>query len=169
MPNIAIIVAMDRNGIIGREGGLPWHLPNDLKHFKGITMGAPIIMGRRTHESVGRALPGRMNIVVSRNLAYAAPGCRVVSSLHEAMSAASPASCAFVIGGAALYREALPMADRMFVTEVDAVVEGDVRFPAFDRSQWREVTRKRHCADDNNAYAHSFVEWRRRPQQPEST
>jgi dihydrofolate reductase len=160
-PELAIIVAMDRRSIIGRDGALPWHLPGDLQYFRRVTMGHPIIMGRRTHESIGRALPGRVNVVVSRNQAYAAPGCLLAPSLPVALSLAAPAELAFVIGGAALYAEALPLASRLHVTEVHADVDGDVRFPPFDRLEWREVAREDHPADARNAHAHSFVELRR--------
>jgi dihydrofolate reductase len=155
---LAIIVAMDRHHIIGRDGTLPWHLPNDLKYFKRVTMGKPIIMGRRTHESIGRPLPGRQNIVVSRNPAYSAPGCLLAASLPAALALAAPAGVAFVIGGAALYAEALPLASRLHITEVHGEVAGDVRFPPFDRQLWREVAREDHAADARHAYAHSFVE-----------
>lgn len=157
-PEIAIVVAMDRNHVIGREGGLPWHLPSDLRHFKRLTMGRPIIMGRRTHASIGRPLPGRDNIVVTGNPAYLAPGCRIAHSLEEALSLAADAPVACVIGGAALYREALPLASRIYLTEVHADAHGDVRFPQFDRARWCEVAREYHPADARNPYAHSFVE-----------
>lgn len=157
-PEVAIVVAMDRNHVIGREGGLPWHLPSDLRHFKRLTMGRPIIMGRRTHASIGRPLPDRDNIVVTRNPAYHAPGCRIAHSLDEALSLAADAPLACVIGGAALYREALPLASRIYLTEVHADAPGDVRFPHFDRARWCEVAREYHPADARNPYAHSFVE-----------
>ena len=157
-PEIAIVVAMDRNHVIGREGGLPWHLPSDLRHFKRLTMGRPIIMGRRTHDSIGRPLPGRDNIVVTGNPAYLAPGCRIAHSLDEALGLAADAPMACVIGGAALYREALPLASRIYLTEVHADAHGDVRFPRFERARWCEVAREYHPADARNPYAHSFVE-----------
>lgn len=156
-PRVAIIVAMDRKGVIGRDGRLPWHLPADLKYFRRITMGKPIVMGRHTHQSLGRPLPGRLNIVVSRNPAYQAEGCRVVASLCEACRAAGEAEEIMVIGGASLYREALPLAASVYLTEVHADVGGDVRFPPFDRSQWKEVAREDHAADAANAHAYSFV------------
>jgi dihydrofolate reductase len=158
---LAIIVAMDRHHVIGRDGALPWHLPNDLQYFKRTTMNRPIIMGRRTHQSIGRPLPGRQNIVVSSNPAYSAPGCELAPSLPAALAMAAPAELAFVIGGAALYAEALPIASRLHITEVHGEVEGDVRFPPFDRLQWRELAREDHGADARHAYAHSFVELHR--------
>lgn len=157
-PEIAIVVAMDRNRVIGREGGLPWHLPGDLQRFKRLTMGRPIIMGRRTHASIGRPLPGRDNIVVTGNPAYLAPGCRIAHSLEEALGLAEDAPMACVIGGAALFGEALPLASRIYLTEVHADAHGDVRFPHFDRARWCEVAREFHPADERNAHAHSFVE-----------
>lgn len=148
---------MDRDGVIGRDGGLPWHLPADLQHFRRVTMGKPIVMGRKTHESIGRPLPGRENIVVSRTPGYQAPGCRVVSSLAEARASSRSASEIMVIGGAALYREALPLAKCVYLTEVHADVEGDVCFPPLDRTQWRELEREDRAADERNAYPYSFV------------
>jgi dihydrofolate reductase len=162
LPALAIIVAMDRRHIIGRDGALPWHLPNDLQQFKRITMGKPIIMGRRTHESIGRPLPGRKNIVVTRNGSYSTPGCEVAISLQSALELVYPADTAFVIGGAALYAEALALATQLYITEVHADVEGDVRFPIFNREAWREISRADYPADSRHAFAHSFVAYERR-------
>jgi len=148
---------MDRGGVIGRDGKLPWYLPNDLQYFKRITMGKPIVMGRKTHESIGRPLPGRANIVVSSNRHYEAPGCTVVGSLDEACAAAGRCEEIMIIGGASLYRDALPLASRIYLTEVNADVVGDVRFPPFDRRAWREIERAHHPADARNFCAHSFV------------
>ena len=156
-PVFSIVVAMDRRGVIGRDGGLPWHLPADLQHFRRVTMGKPIVMGRRTHESIGRPLPGRENIVVSRSPGYNAPGCRVVGSLSEARAAVPGAAEIMVIGGAALYREALPLAKHVYLTEVHAEVEGDVYFPPLDRAEWQERERQNFAADERNGYAYSFV------------
>lgn len=143
-PRLSIIAAIARNGIIGRGNAIPWHLPEDLKRFRDLTMGNPIIMGRRTWESLGRPLPGRRNLVVSSNLAE--NGCEVFASLESAIAACAGSSDAFIIGGAALYAAALEMADRLFLTEIDADFEGDTSFPAFDRARWREVHRERHGA-----------------------
>ncbi len=153
---LSLIVAMDRNQLIGRDNRLPWHLSADLKRFKRITMGKPIVMGRRTHESIGKPLPGRTNIVVSTDRHYQAAGCRVVASLHEALSAAGEQEV-FVIGGASLYEQALPLAGRMYVTEIDAAFEGDTWFPEFDPGEWQETAREAHPADAGNAYAFAFV------------
>ena len=122
---VSLVVAMARNRVIGRDNALPWRLPADLAYFKRVTMGHPVIMGRRTYESIGRPLPGRHNIVVSRNRAFHAPGCTVVGSLEEAWRAAGDADEACVIGGTTLFRETLPIADRIHLTEVEADVEGD--------------------------------------------
>jgi len=148
----SLVVAMARNRVIGRDNAMPWHLPADLAHFKRVTLGHPVIMGRRTHESIGRALPGRENIVVSRNRDYAAPGCMVVGSLDAAWKAAAAAGEACVIGGTSIFREALPVADVIHLTEVEADVPGDTFFPDFDRREWEETEIARHAADARNAY-----------------
>ena len=151
------MVAMARNGAIGREGGLPWHLSSDLLHFKSITMGKPIVMGRLTHESIGRVLPGRENIILTRNKNYKADGCTVINDLSEVMSRSNEFDEIIVIGGAQLYADAMPLATRLYITEVHAEVEGDVSFPEFDRKQWQESEREYFSADDKNEYDFSFV------------
>lgn len=152
---IAIIVAMDRRRVIGRDNGLPWHLPSDLQFFKRVTMGKPIIMGRKTHESIARALPGRSNIIVTRDRAYQAPACLAVHSLAQALEAAGDAEEAVIIGGAMLYTEALPLAQRIYLTLVDAEVAGDTYFPELDMSEWCEIRREAHPADAHNAYSYT--------------
>ena len=147
-----LVVAMARNRVIGRDNQLPWRLPDEIAYFKKVTMGHPIVMGRRTYESIGRPLPGRMNIVVTHNRGYAAPGCTVVGSLDEAWRAAGDADEVCVIGGTSLFRESLPIADRIHLTEVEAEVPGDTYFPDFDRGQWRETEIERHAADARHAY-----------------
>lgn len=140
---LSLIVAVARDGVIGREGALPWHLPEDLQHFKRLTTGHAIVMGRRTFTSIGRALPNRRNLVVSRTLRDAPAGVEVFPSLDAALAAARLTDPApFVIGGAALYAEALPLATTVYVTEIDRDVLGDVRFPALDRSLFREDERR---------------------------
>ena len=161
-PSIAIVVAMAENRTIGRDGALPWRLPADLTRFRSLTMGKPIIMGRRTHESIGRALDGRRNIVVSRRPGYRSPGCTVVASLEAAFEAASGAAEAAVIGGAGIYEHALPFATRIHLTLVHASVEGDVRFPEIGPGDWREVSRIERAADERNLYDMSFIELVRR-------
>jgi dihydrofolate reductase len=139
---VSLIAALAKNRVIGANGTLPWRLPEDLKRFKALTMGHPIIMGRKTFESIGRPLPGRQNIVVTRNADFAAAGCAVVKSPEAALAACDNAEEAFVIGGAELYRAFLDTADRMILTEIEQVVEGDAYFPEFERSQWRETARE---------------------------
>ena len=164
---IVLVAAMDRDGLIGRGDALPWRLPADLRHFKSLTMGKPILMGRRTFESIGRPLPGRHNIVVSRDPAFRAEGCTVVRSVQEALEAAAGSEEVMVIGGAQLYAQLLDRADRMYLTLVHAEVEGDAWFPEFDRGQWREVGRDDFCADQDNEYDYSFIVLDRRPTAPE--
>ena len=153
---LGIVVAMARNGVIGRDGTLPWHLPADLQRFRRLTLGKPIVMGRRTHESIGRVLPGRRNIVLSRDPAFRAAGCEVFASLEQALTALAEVEEVMVVGGAALYAEALPRAARLYLTEVEAEVAGDVRFPPFDRAAWREIERETHAADAANVHAWRF-------------
>ena len=162
LPRITLVVAMDEYGVIGRGGGLPWRLPNDLKFFKRITMGKPILMGRRTHESIGRPLPGRENLVLTRDRSYAAEGCRVVHDLEEALAAAEGAGELMVIGGAEVYARCLPRAERIWLTRVHGRVTGDTHMPPLDPAEWRETWRERHPADEKNPYPHSFVLLERR-------
>ena len=165
---VSIIAAMDRNRLIGNKNQLPWNLPADLAHFKKVTMGKPIIMGRKTFESIGRPLPGRTNVVISRDPHYSADGVKVVNSLDAALRLAEDialidgAEEMVVIGGAEIYREALPLARRLYLTEVHAVVDGDARLPDIDWDCWREVRRERHDAEGNNPYDYSFVVFERR-------
>ena len=158
----SLVVAMARNRVIGRDNALPWRLPAELAHFKRVTMGHPIIMGRRTYESIGRPLPGRMNIVVSRNRGFVAPGCTVVDSLEKAYEAAGDAEEVSIIGGTSLFEAALPTADCIHLTEVEAEISGDTWFPDFDRSQWREKEIVRHPADERHAYPFRILELERR-------
>jgi dihydrofolate reductase len=142
-PRITLIVARARNGVIGRDGALPWRLPEDLAHFKRTTMGRPVVMGRKTWESIGRPLPGRRNIVVSRQAGFVAAGAEVAPSLEAALALCAGEADVFVIGGAQLYAAALARAGRLIVTEIDADFEGDTHFPAPDPRQWRQVGRER--------------------------
>ena len=154
---VSLIVAMERNGVIGRDGDLPWHLSADLRRFKQLTMGHHIIMGRKTFESIGRLLPGRTSVVVTRQSDFAAPGAVITHSLHEAVAAAGNDEEAFIIGGAEIYQQALELVDRIYLTEVDADVPGDARFPEFDRSQWSVTDRTEYPADDRNDHPHTFT------------
>ena len=160
---IALMVAMARNRVIGRNNALPWYLPEDLRYFKQVTYGKPVIMGRRTHESIGRPLPGRLNLVVSRNPEWRSAGVTATDSLEEALSRARAQSVvdgvdeAVVIGGSQIYAEALPVADRLYMTEVHARIEGDAFFPPLDWSQWWEIAREDCPASGNNDYPYSLV------------
>jgi dihydrofolate reductase len=154
---VSSIVATDERGGIGLGGRLPWHLPNDLKRFKALTMGKPIVMGRRTFDSIGRALPGRQNIVVSRRPDLVIDGCSVVPSFDAALAAAADAAEVCVIGGAEIYRLALPVTGVVHLTRVHAAVEADTFFPALDRADWEEIAREDHPADERHAYGYSFV------------
>ena len=155
-PKIYLVAAVASNGVIGVNGQLPWHLPEDLQHFKRITMGHPIIMGRRTWESLKKPpLPGRENIVVTRNRDYDAPGASVATSLASALALCAGESVAFVIGGQNLFEESLPIADGLVMTEIDKAYEGDTYFPAYDRSRWKATQREDHAMTDGTKY--SFV------------
>ena len=159
---ISLIVALARNRVIGRDNQLPWRLSADLQHFKGLTMGKPIVMGRKTHESIGRPLPGRANIVVTRDSGFSAEGCRVVHSIDEALVAAGDVDEVMIMGGENLYSQLLPRADRLYLTEVQAEVSGDAWFPEFDETQWQELERESHRADENNEFDYDFVVLARR-------
>ena len=153
---ISLIVAMAKNRVIGNNNKMPWHLPADFAYFKKITSGHPIIMGRKTFESIGHPLPGRRNIVVSRNPVFRADGVDVVASLEAAIEVCGNAD-GFVIGGATLYAEALPRVERIYLTEVDASPKGDTLFPELDRHEWREIARERREVDGKNDHAMAFV------------
>ncbi len=155
---IAIVAAMDRNRLIGDGDRLPWRLAADMRRFRALTMGNPIIMGRRTHESIGKVLPGRRNIVLSRNSGYRAPGCVVVADLDGALGVCDDADTPMVIGGAQIYAEALPRAHRMYLTLLDGSFNGDTWFPEYDHRQWREIFREDHERDEDSPCAFSFVD-----------
>lgn len=159
-----MIVAAGRNGVIGRDNTLPWRLPDDLAHFKRLTLGKPIVMGRKTWESLGRPLPGRHNIVVSRNPTFSAAGASVVGSLDAALALAHDADEIMLIGGAELFALGLLHARRLYLTEVDAAPAGDVYFPLLDKTQWHETHREHHPADARHAAAFDFVTLERLPQ-----
>ena len=159
--NAVAIVAMADNGVIGRGNGLPWHLPDDLKRFKALTMGHVLLMGRRTYDSIGRALPGRRNLVLTRNPVWQATGCEPVESIGEALARAGDAEL-FVIGGAEVFSLSWPAIGRVELTEVHADVQGDTRLEGFDRGAWREVSREPHAADARHAHPFDFVTLLRR-------
>jgi dihydrofolate reductase len=156
-PRVSLIVAMARNRVIGANNALPWHLPADLKHFKALTMGHHMIMGRKTYESIGKPLPGRTSVVVTRNAGYAPPGVIAVNSLEAAISACADDEEIFIIGGAELYRQAITLADRIYLTEIDADIPGDAHFMELDRKLWQETARASHTADEKNAYSYHFT------------
>ncbi|HEY6529954.1 MAG TPA: dihydrofolate reductase [Cellvibrionaceae bacterium] len=162
MPKLAIICAMSLNRVIGRNNQLPWHLPADLQFFKRTTLGKPIIMGRKTYESIGRPLPGRTNIVITRQQHLQYDGVHLATSLPMAIEKAQHAARAadkdefFVIGGADLYEQALPLAQVLYVTQVQAHIDGDAYFPAWDKSAWSLVHREHHPSDEANGYAMDF-------------
>jgi len=153
---ISLIVAMAEDRAIGIENRLPWHLPADLRHFRDTTMGNPLIMGRLTHESIGRPLPGRRNIIVSRDPDYRAEGCEVVGSVEAALAAAAGAGEVFVMGGASLYAQLLPRCDRLYLTLVKGRFAADAYFPGIDPGEWREIAREDHAPDADNPHPYSF-------------
>jgi dihydrofolate reductase len=160
-PRICLIAALAANRVIGSNNALPWRLPADLKRFKTLTMGHPVLMGRKTHESIGRPLPGRRNLVITRNRGYSAAGCEVVHSLNEAVAACSDTREIFVIGGAELYRESLPRAHCLEFTEIHAEFEGDAWFPGFSAAEWRETGREIHREETGVAFRYDFVRYER--------
>jgi len=159
---VSLIVAMARNRVIGVNNTLPWHLPADLKHFKALTMGHHIVMGRKTYESIGKPLPGRTSVVVTRNADYAPQGVVVVNSLEAAISACGNDEEIFVIGGAELYRQIIDLADRIYLTEIDADISGDAHFTEFDRKLWQETERVNHAPDEKNVHSYHFVVYERK-------
>lgn len=161
---ISLVVAMAENRVIGANNRLPWHLPADLKHFKRITMGHPIVMGRRTWESIGRPLPGRTSIVVTRQAGYRAEGAVVVNSLEAAVEAAAESDELMVIGGAWLFEEVLGRADRIYLTEIHAELEGDTYFPGLNEDEWACVSREDFEQDEKNPYDYTFMVLERIPE-----
>jgi dihydrofolate reductase len=154
---VSVIVAMDERGGIGRGGRMPWYLPADLRRFKALTMGKPILMGRRTWDSIGRPLPGRRSIVVSRRSDLAIDGAEIVGSLEEAVRIAGDVPEICCIGGAEIYRLALPLAQVIHLTRVHAVVDADTFFPSLDAASWEEISREDHAADERHAHPYSFL------------
>ena len=161
---ISMIAAMAHDRVIGKDNQMPWHMPADLAHFKRVTLGKPVLMGRKTFESIGRPLPGRRNLVISRNPDYQADGIEVVGSVEAALALLADNEVAevMVIGGGHLYAELLPKADCLYLTRIELEVEGDTRFPAFADEQWQCVEREVHQADEKNPHPYSFETWQRR-------
>ncbi|MGG0791294.1 dihydrofolate reductase [Peribacillus simplex] len=155
---ISLIVAMDQNRVIGKNNELPWHLPADLQYFKKVTMGHPIIMGRKTFESIGRVLPGRENVIVTRNQDFKAEGCVVLHDIEQIKTFAdSRDEEVFVIGGAEIFKEILPVTDRLYITEIHETFEGDTFFPMIDENQWDKISSNSGSIDEKNRYAHDFI------------
>ncbi|MGO9933069.1 MAG: dihydrofolate reductase [Steroidobacteraceae bacterium] len=160
---VELVVASAENDVIGRDRGLPWRLPGDLRHFRSLTLGSHVLMGRKTYESIGKALPDRTNLVLSRRAQFAPPDCKVVATLEDARAAAVAQSPLLVIGGAEIYRICMPIARRIHLTLVHAQIEGgDTFFAGWRGSEWRESSREHHAADGKNAYAYSFITLDRR-------
>ena len=158
---LSILVAMAKNRVIGRDNRLPWHLPADLKHFKFLTMGQTIVMGRKTYESIGKPLPGRTNIVITRQTDYEIPGAIVVNSLQDALlvceETRTPGNENFIIGGEELYRQTLKICQRMYITEIQSNFDGDVFFPEFNPDEWEETQRDKHTAENDANLEYHFV------------
>jgi dihydrofolate reductase len=162
-PLVSLLVAATENEVIGRDQGMPWHLPDDLKHFKALTLGKPVLMGRKTFDSIGKPLPGRTNLVLTRVANWTVPGTTAVPDLDAALREAGAAAELVVAGGAQVYALALPRASRIYLTRIHAVIEGDTRLPDLDLSAWQETSRALHPADARHAYAMSFITLERRP------
>ncbi len=160
-PRISIIVAMAKNRTIGINNTLPWRCPADLKRFKALTMGHHIVMGRKTYESIGKPLPGRTTVIVTRNISMAVSGCLVAHSLDQAIDLCGTDNEIFIIGGAEIYAQALPMADKLYLTEIQQDVIGDAAFPDFNLSQWREISRETHHQEMPEPLEFHFVEYQR--------
>ena len=159
---VSIIAAMDRNRLIGSNNQLPWHLPADLAHFKQVTMGKPIIMGRKTYESIGRPLPGRTNIVLTRSADFRAEGVLTAHTFEQALDYVSEEDEVMIIGGSTIYELALPRVDRLYITYVESACEGDAWFPEFDIERWRVIASERHRADEKNSSDYRFVSYERK-------
>ncbi len=159
---LSIIVAMASNRTIGVDNTLPWRCPEDLRHFKALTMGHHMIMGRKTYDSIGKPLPGRTTVVVTRDRKLKIEGCLVAHSLQEAVAACSGDNEIFIVGGAELYAQALPLADTLYLTEIQQDVEGDAHFPAFDKKEWQEIAREQHHQEAPQPLSYHFVTLQRR-------
>jgi len=154
---LSIVAALAKNRVIGRQNSLPWHLPADLAHFKQLTLGKPVLMGRKTYESIGRPLPQRRNIVISHNPQLQLPGCECVTNVADALALVADAEEAMVIGGANIYQQLLPQVSRLYLTLLDLDVEGDAYFPEYDMAEWREVTRENFAVTAETPFKYAFV------------
>lgn len=161
---LSLIVAFDKNRLIGRDNGLPWHLPADLKHFKAITMGHHMIMGRKTFESIGKPLPGRTTVIITRQQNFQAEGCIVVHHLDEALEYCKNEDEVFVIGGAQIFNCTMPIADRLYITEIDHAFEGDTHFPEIRNDEWEQISSESHEPDEKNNWSYTFKNYRRKTQ-----
>ena len=155
--SLSIVVAMDENRLIGKDNKLPWHLPADLAYFKKITTGKSIVMGRKTYDSIGRPLPNRRNIVISRNSKTLITGCEVLTSIDEVLSTTKDEDEVMIIGGASLCEQLLPQVSRLYITKIEGEFDGDVYFPEYDESDWRQVSCEYHLPDDSNQHAYHFL------------
>ncbi|UII54525.1 dihydrofolate reductase [Cytobacillus spongiae] len=153
---ISLMWAMDENRVIGKDNQLPWHLPEDLKFFKRTTMGHPIAMGRKTFESIGKPLPGRENVIITRNQNYEQEGCKILHSIEELLHYSQTQNELFIIGGAEIFREALPYADRLYLTQINHSFDGDTFFPSFDRNEWKLVSKEKGIKNEQNPYDYEF-------------
>ena len=160
--SVSLIVAMAQNRTIGVNNTLPWRCPEDLKHFKALTIGHHMIMGRKTFDSIGKPLPGRTTVIITRNTELKVEGCLVAHSLQEAITASKDDEEIFIVGGAEIYTQALPLADTLYITEIQQDVDGDAHFPAFDRNAWQETAREMHSQTEPQALQYHFVTYRRR-------
>ncbi len=158
---LSLIVAASENNVIGKNNQLPWHLPDDLRRFKALTRGHPIIMGRKTFESIGRVLPDRINIVVSETLEVAPTGTQLANSLSAALALVKGSEEAFVIGGSQLFQMSAPLADRLYLTRVHATIDGDVFLPPIHFSEWKEVSREEHPKDAEHEFSFTFIDYRK--------
>jgi len=156
MTILSMVVATANNRVIGKDNDMPWHLPADLAYFKKVTLGKPVVMGRKTFESIGRPLPGRRNIVISRDEQYSANGVDTVTSVEQALSLVKDVEEIMVIGGGAIYKHCLPAANRLYITHIDAEIDGDTRFPEYNLEHWTKVSSERRVADEKNAYNLDF-------------
>lgn len=161
---ISLVAAMDKNGVIGYQNQLPWHLPADLQHFKRLTWGKPVVMGRKTFESLGKPLPGQLNIILSTQAYFTIdhPDCQIFCDLKEALASVSAVPEVMVIGGAYLFERALPLAHKMYLTIIDYAFHGDVFFPSWQEQEWEEVCQEQGVSDERNQYPHRFLELRRK-------
>ena len=158
---VSLIVAMDRNRLIGAGNRMPWHLPADLRHFRDLTLGKPVVMGRKTFESIGKPLPGRRNLVVSRNSAFTAPGCEVVHSLDAALAACAEAAEVMIIGGATIYAQAMPLAGRLYLTTIEHEFEGDTYFPEWSAAEWTRTVHQPQGPSPDAEWNYSFSRFER--------